>query len=239
MKNGNGNDKDSNKKVVHLPTLKERDQARREAEKAERRAQIKANPMINLPESIKYLLGALIVIHVVLAFLPDLQIWVVENLGFTPGQWTGRETFTLYTPLTLLTHMFLHGSWMHLGMNAVMLAAFGTGIEKWLGARRMVIFLCASGLCGVGFHFILNPFSTGSVIGISGALSGFFAAILIMMKRGFLGGGQQRILPFAILWIVISVAFGIFGSPGLGNIAWAAHVGGFLGGFAVLKLMRV
>ena len=107
----------------------------------------------------------------------------------------------------------------------------------------MLIFFVLCGLCGAALHFALNPFSVYPVVGASGGLSGFFAAALVMINRGrtgaSIGSGRYGMWPFILLWIGISVLFGMMGSPDGGAIAWAAHVGGFLGGFAVLKLMRL
>lgn len=78
------------------------------------------------------------------------------------------------------------------------------------------------------------------MIGASGGISGLFAAAIVMMnKSGQEMGGKVGILPFALLWIGLSIGFGMLGGPDGSLIAWAAHVGGFLGGFIALKLMRV
>ena len=135
--------------------------------------------------------------------------------------------------------MFLHGSWHHIAMNGFMLLAFGSGIERWLGSKRMLILFFGSGLFGVLAHYILNTSSEFPMIGASGGLSGFFAAAIVMLNRGQQEmGGRLGILPFALIWIGLSIGFGMMGGPGGSMIAWAAHVGGFLGGFAVIKLMR-
>src|SRR5690606_4715677 len=118
--------------------------------------------------------------------------------------------------------------------------AFGSGLEKWLGSRRMLILFFASGLFGVAAHFILNIGSEYPLIGASGGLSGFFAAAIVMLNRGQREmGGRVGILPFALIWIGLSSGLGMLGGPDGSMIAWAAHVGGFLGGFVILKAMRV
>ena len=239
-------DKDNN--IIKMPTLAERDKMRREAEKAEKRAFAARQPkeqLINLPPVTKYMLGLFIVIFIGVNVLApkDVMEWILLHFGFTPGAFTGRLVFEPIYLITPLTHMFLHGSWLHIGMNGVMLMAFGAGIERWVGGRRMVIFFILCGLCGALAHFALNPFSIYPVIGASGGLSGFFAAALIMINKnramaGPIGAGRYGLWPFIILWIAISVLFGMMGGPDGSPVAWAAHVGGFVGGFAVAKLMR-
>lgn len=197
-----------------------------------------SEPLINLPPITKYFLGVMVVIHLIVTLLLNDQQtnWVLIHLGFIPGRFTGTAFFEPLMFITPLTHMFLHGSWLHIAMNGVMLLAFGSGIEKWLGGKNMLILFFISGLFGVVSHFALNHNSIIPVVGASGGLSGLFAAALLMMNKQ--QGGVQKIWPFIALWVGISVLFGFIGSPDGGQIAWAAHVGGFLGGFAAMKLLK-
>lgn len=239
---GNGHDRqDDEEKIVRLPTLVERDRMRREKEKAGA-DQHPHPPLINLPPATKVLLGMMVAVHLVIVFALSVsqQEWVYMHLGFVPGRFTGEAPFDIWAGLSLVTHMFVHGGWLHLAMNGVMLAAFGAGIERWMGARRMVLFFLLTGLCGAACHFVLNAHSVFPVVGASGGLSGLFAAAIVMINRGRGDiGGRFGMIPFVILWIGISIAFGMIGSPDGSPIAWAAHVGGFVGGFALLKLMKI
>lgn len=241
--NGHGghNDNEPPGNIVRMPTLAERDKARREQEKAER-ANAPKEALINMPPVTKFLLLAIIGIHIVVTqFLsPEQAQWVVMSFGFIPAIFSSGDIGNGLPLVTPFTHMFLHGSWMHVAMNALMLAAFGSGIEKWLGSKRLVILFVASGLFGVTAHYLLNAESIFPMIGASGGISGLFAAAILMLNRGHREvGGRFGILPFALIWIGISIGFGMLGGPDGSAIAWAAHVGGFLGGFAVLKMMRV
>ncbi|MEM6780572.1 MAG: rhomboid family intramembrane serine protease [Pseudomonadota bacterium] len=240
--NGSGHhhDDDDDDNVVALPTLAERDKMRREARKEAERIMRKREPMIRMPEATKYMLGTFVVIHILLALLPALREWTILNLGFVPASFTGGAPFTIYTLITPLTYMLIHGSWLHLAMNGFMMAAFGSGVEKWLGAKRMIFFFVMCSLCGIALHFVAYSSSMNPVVGASGGLSGMFAAALVMLNSNAGPGNmRQRILPFALLWIGISLLFGLMGGPDGSSIAWVAHIGGFLGGFLVLKGMKV
>lgn len=199
-------------------------------------------PIFNMPPATKWLLAALVGIHILVqVILPHSAYnWIFSHLSFVPARWGATLPFEIYTPFTPITYMLLHASWLHLAMNSIMLLAFGSGIERWMGARRMIIFSVLCGLIAIATHYVFNMGSIQAVVGASGAISGLFAAALIMINRGHSElGGRFGILPFIVLWIGISVAFGMTGAPDGSAVAWAAHVGGFLGGFAVLKLMRV
>lgn len=205
-----------------------------------------SEPLFNMPPYTKYLLGILIGIHFIMTFLltNGQAQWVFINLGFIPGRFTGTALFEPLALVTPFTNMFLHGGWLHLGMNSIMLLAFGSGIERWMGGKKMVAFFIACGLIGVALHFILNLHAITPVIGASGGISGLFAAALVMLNQTR-GGmtGRFGLWPIIIIWVVISVVFGFIDTPqagiSAGEIAWGAHVGGFLGGFAVLKFMRL
>jgi len=243
----NGHDKDRDPQdsgddnIVRIPSLEERDRLKKEQAQRIANRDPAAQPMINLPLATKALLGILIVIHGVLYLILDeeTRTQIILMAGFIPVRFM-EYPLAPSVLITLITHMFIHGSWIHLGMNGFMLSAFGSGIERWLGAKRMILLFITCGLFGVAFHYLLNTSSPFPMIGASGGLSGLFAAAIIMMNRGQQEiGGRFGILPFALLWIGVSIGFGMLGAPGGGAVAWAAHVGGFLGGFLVLKLMRV
>lgn len=240
--NGHNNDnRSSDDNIVVMPTLAERDKMRREKEKLERAVTSAAEPMINMPPVTKYIIGLLLGIHIIVAVIlsPETADSIIGRFGFTPAKF-GAGAPDLYTWVSPLTHMLLHGGWMHIAMNVLMFAAFGSGVERWLGSKRMLILLVVSALFGVAAHYVLNTGSTFPMIGASGGISGLFAAAIVMITRGQREmGGRLGILPFALLWIGLSIAFGMLGGPDGSMIAWAAHVGGFLGGFLVLKIMRV
>ena len=118
----------------------------------------------------------------------------------------------------------------------VSLAAFGAPVERLLGARRFVLFYLSAGVVAGLVHVLLFPDSTDPVVGASGAISGVFGAVLMLMRYV---GSLNSLLPVAAIWIGLNVFFGVFGgTPGAGGeqIAWAAHIGGFVYGLAAIRL---
>ncbi len=229
---------DDHNKIIPMPSRAAHEKAKQE------KAQNKGGPrepMINMPPFTKYALGILIGLYFLTAVLLPTSIsdWLYYNFGFIPEKFQSG-TFDLFSLTSPITHMVLHGSWVHVIMNAFMLAAFGSGVERWLGAKKTIYVFIFSGLAGAALHFLLNTGSPYPMIGASGGISGLFAAAIVMMNRGGPEmGGKFGILPFALLWIGLSIGFGMLGGPDGSMIAWAAHVGGFLGGFAILKIMKI
>jgi membrane associated rhomboid family serine protease len=197
-------------------------------------------PVLNLPPGTKLLLIAFVVIQAYLAFFltPAQRYDVFQTYGFVPGYYTTPMGASLWQKLCgPFTYMFVHGNWMHLILNSLMLMAFGTGVEKWLGMKKMLAFFYLSSLIAALAYFIVTPTGNFPVIGASGGLSGLFAAILVLLqKRGQFASTRYGIWPFVVLWIVISAVFGFTGGPGGTSIAWVAHIGGFLGGVALINL---
>lgn len=199
-------------------------------------------PMINLPPLTKLFLGAIILVHLCVWCIgyinPSLEGLIYGYGAFTPASWSGTLPFEWWAPLTIITFSFLHGGWLHLIVNAVMLMAFGAGIEKWLGPRKMLLVFIGSSIVALLFQFLSDPSSQASVVGISGGISGFFGALLLMLQQQrMLGNSNNSILPFIIIWIIVSVVFGYMGAPDGSPIAWLAHVGGFFGGLAITWLI--
>ena len=199
-------------------------------------------PFINLPPMTKWLLISLLAIYGITNFLigAEMRTYIYLNFGFVPALWTGQTDypFDLNTLISPLTYIFLHANFMHIIMNCAMLMAFGAGVEKWMGGRKFIEFFILCGIASVIFETAIHPFSTNPVIGASGAESGLFAAILIVMQQsGRMPTGKYGIWPFAAIWVGISLLFALFGGAlAGGQIAWAAHLGGFLSGFLFLKL---
>ncbi len=239
--NDNKNDDDDNNVVSF-------DKKRKPAYEPEKikveKTAIPSEPLINMPPVTKSLLGIMIGIHLIITFLltDEQHLWVFNNLGFIPGRFTGHALFEPLSILTPFTNLFIHAGWLHIGMNAVMLLAFGSGIERWIGGKKMIAFFVICGLCGVALHFALNYSAIVPVVGASGGISGLFAVALVMLNRANQGmSGKYGLWPFIILYIGISVLFGFVDTPqmGAGEIAWAAHVGGFIGGFVALRLAKL
>ena len=153
----------------------------------------------------------------------------------------------------LLTSMFLHGGWMHVLGNMWFLWIFGKGIEDLLGHARFLIFYLACGVVAGLLHLLTNPYSPVPTIGASGAIAGVMGAYLIKFPRAsivtliFIFVFFTTVdIPAAFLliyWFLIQFFSGI-GSVGEsqishGDVAWFAHVGGFVAGMLLVKLMPV
>jgi membrane associated rhomboid family serine protease len=127
---------------------------------------------------------------------------------------------------------------MHLGVNMLSLMAFGAGVEKWMGARRMLLIFFATGFAGALAQCLVAPHLDAPLIGASGAISGLFGALLVQMndRKVLQANGRNPLLIFAVLWVVTALFFGWFGAPGApGPISWATHIGGFVAGMALSR----
>jgi len=192
---------------------------------------------INLPPAILWLIAINVVVHLVRQLLSDsVDQQLVIEFGLVPANITGDQGSLLLSLISLITYQFLHGGWVHLGINMLSLAAFGAPVERLLGVRRFVFFYLSAGVVSAAVHVVFFPDSPDPVIGASGAISGVFGAVLMLMRQV---GSLSSLLPIAGIWIALNVFFGIFGgTPGAGGepVAWTAHVGGFIYGLAAIRL---
>lgn len=198
----------------------------------------KAPPMFNLPPCTKILVGVIIAVHVCVSLLmmvnPIFEAMIAGYGGFTPAAWTG-DVFYPSVLVTPFTYAFLHGGWLHLGINAVTLIAFGSAVERLVGGRVMMAVYAFSVLAAAAAHFAIDPSGTAPMVGASGGISGLFGASIIAMNRAAKAQGAptQRLLPLIGLWIGISALLGFLGGPGGAQIAWASHIGGFAAGLGI------
>lgn len=147
---------------------------------------------------------------------------------------------------TLLTSLFLHAGWAHLGGNMLYLWIFGDNVEDRFGHARFATFYLA---CGLAATLVQLTFSSGSSVpnvGASGAISGVLAAYLLMFPlariRVLLGLMVVQLPALVVigLWIALQFlnGFGSIASASQsGGVAYMAHVGGFVAG-AGLTLLR-
>ena len=195
-------------------------------------------PMFNVPPTVLALIGVNVVVHLVtLGLAQDAFVWVLIHLAFIPVRYSAEGLGGWAAWAGPLSHQFLHGGWLHLVMNMVMLAAFGSPLERVIGRRRMLVLYLLSGVIGAFTHFALFPDSNVPVVGASGSISGLFGAVLWLMARPNQWGQRSlRFWPAALIWVAISVAIGFTGMPGAaaGQIAWAAHLGGFVAGVVIM-----
>ncbi|HTR84282.1 MAG TPA: rhomboid family intramembrane serine protease [Reyranella sp.] len=191
---------------------------------------------INLPPGILWLIA----INVAVQLLRELLSAKIDNqlvlqFGLVPTFYTGDSGDLLSMIASPFTYQFLHGGWVHLGVNMISLAAFGAPVERMLGVRRFIVFYLAAGLAAGLVHVLSFPDSNDPVVGASGAISGVFGAVLMLLRQV---GGLSSLLPVAGVWIALNVFFGVFGgTPGAGNepVAWTAHIGGFVFGLIAVR----
>jgi membrane associated rhomboid family serine protease len=149
--------------------------------------------------------------------------------------------------LTLFTSMFMHAGWVHLGGNMLYLWIFGDNVEDRFGHLTFTIFDL---LCGLAATFAQLAFSAGSNVpnlGASGAIAGVLGAYILLFPQGKIRvlQRQQVVQVPALIVIGMWIALQFFSGIGSisdaaqkGGVAYMAHVGGFVAGFALTFLLR-
>ncbi len=171
--------------------------------------------------------------------------------GLVPARYTllsAAEGLTVFQQgMTLFSFMFLHGNFLHLSFNMLFLYIFGDNVEDRLGPLRYTVFYLLCGIISGLTHVVHNPYSTDPTIGASGAVAGAMGAYILLHPRARI----LTLIPIIIIpWIFEIPAFFFIGiwfliqilnvfksSAAASNIAWWAHIGGFVCGMIVLKLL--
>ena len=168
----------------------------------------------------------------------------IEKWAFVPGRFLANPSGDF---LTLFTSMFMHAGWVHLGGNMLYLWIFGDNVEDRFGHIKFIIFYL---LCGLAATFAQLAFSIGSEVpnlGASGAIAGVLGAYILLFPKGkvrVLQGQQVIQVPALIvigIWIVLQFFSGIgsiANAAQTGGVAYMAHIGGVLAGFALTFLFR-
>lgn len=195
------------------------------------------------------LLGGCIAVELVMLLAgPGLEARLLNGLGLVPGVLTGalalRQDWQLVPAwVTLVTALFLHGSLLHLLGNMLFLWAVGRPLELVLGPWRLGLLYGLSGIAGGLLETLLSPGSPMPVIGASGAISGLFAAYLMLFARPRPGdegkSTARRAIGYLAFWLLLQAGMVVALEPGMGSggIAVWAHVGGFVAGLVIIAVI--
>jgi membrane associated rhomboid family serine protease len=173
----------------------------------------------------------------------------VQAWGVVPREYAvGRDLPpTIPAPFwtTLVTSMFLHGGWMHLGGNMLYLWIFGDNIEKLIGHARFFAFYVVTGVVAGLAHVVFNANSDVPTVGASGAISGVLGGYLVLFPRNrvrvLTRGGIVAVPAVYMLgfWILIQFisglgAMSVAEGSEAGGVAYMAHIGGFIAGIVLI-----
>ncbi len=196
----------------------------------------------------------------VLVFLWQLSLGTtgqeraVLSLGMIPARLFGYRDLSpdlIVVPAwaTILTSMFMHGGFLHIGGNMLYLWIFGDNIEDSMGHFRYAAFYLLCGTAAALTQGLADPSSVAPMIGASGAISGVLGAYALLHP-----GATIRVLIFLgfFFWIAHIPALIVLGfwflmqllsaavpaAGGGGGVAFWAHIGGFLAGLALITFFK-
>lgn len=179
-----------------------------------------------------FLIAICVIMFIITCFVQGFT--ALSGVYSTVAQSLGANNYDLVVSgeiWRLITHMFLHGSLMHIILNMYSLFVLGSQMETFIGKVKFIIVYLISGIVGGLLSIALDPTSTS--VGASGAIFGMLGAMLYFgyHYRTYLGAAiKQQIIPIIILNLLIGF------SPNSGIDNWA-HIGGLVGG--VLSMMAV
>src|SRR6266849_10234340 len=156
-----------------------------------------------------------------------------------------------FNPVALLTSMFLHGGWMHVIGNMWFLWIFGDNVEDVLGHGKYLVFYLLCGVAAGMTQVMFNPYSRLPMVGASGAIAGVMGAYLIKFPQSriitvvfifiFLTRIEVPAVLMLLYWFAIQLFSGLgsigYSQANQGGTAFFAHVGGFIAGMILVKLL--
>ncbi len=222
---------------------------------------------INAPLIVLLLIASFVALHGFRGLLSrENETLFVLLFAFTPARYAPPlELLGVAFPggiaaqvWTFVTHMFLHGSWLHLAVNSFWMLAFGSVVARRFGALRFLMLTLVCAAAGAAASLALHWGQFTILVGASGAISGQMAgAVRLMFSRdrpglrfNTAGAGRAlslgetfrnaQALVFLGVWLGINILFAASGLsvPGeTSRIAWEAHLGGFVCGLLLFGLL--
>ncbi|WP_128515679.1 rhomboid family intramembrane serine protease [Tabrizicola thermarum] len=181
-------------------------------------------------------------ILIFLAYFTSRSEWQLQEFfmtwGLVPARVLSGEGLE-----TIVTSMFLHGSWMHLAGNMLFLWIYGDNLEEEMGHFGFLIFYLACGVVAGLAQALPDPGSPVPMVGASGAIAGVMGGYLLLFPRAKVDVLFIFIIFFRIvaipawivlgLWLVIQIGSGVSVPGDEGGVAYWAHVGGFVAGLVL------
>jgi membrane associated rhomboid family serine protease len=210
---------------------------------------------LSAPYLNNFLIGLNLLIFLLESVLdPESLKVLIFQFGVIPSHVTALVAGTgRYPPAAVVvpffTSMFLHGSWMHVIGNMWFLWIFGDNIEDYLGHFKYLIFYLLGGVVAAMTQVALDPSLRVPTVGASGAIAGVLGAYFILYPRARVLTWFPPIFFFHLpawvmlgYWFVLQFLSGAassiaYSSQTRGGIAFWAHVGGFVAGAILIKLM--
>jgi membrane associated rhomboid family serine protease len=254
---------------------------------------VRQERIFNLPRVVLWIVALLFAIEGFSELVsPETYLDILQRFAFVPGRFTfafdpARVTAAFnaipedaefraqaarfflgdgkpqwWTPLT---YAFLHGGWLHVGMNCLWFAAFGSAVARRFGNLRFLVFCAVSAIAGAAMHYVTHMADLQPVVGASAAVSGVMAAAVRFVFQpgaplgeslGFAERAHEDIayrqpalplrdilfnrsaISFLGFWFLANFLFGVLPMPLAGagaTIAWEAHIGGFLVGLLAFR----
>lgn len=163
--------------------------------------------------------------------------------GFIPARLSGQLAIpgALPAALTPWSSALLHGGWLHLLINMLMLAFVGSQVERVIRASGLVFAYFLGALVASGTQFAVDPAGTVPMIGASGAISALFGLYALFFGKPKQVTQNQRvnrwIHAFWVLaaWVIVQWMAGrLAGGEGI-LLATPAHIGGFIAGMLLQR----
>lgn len=185
----------------------------------------RGEPALNLPPTTRWLLLVIAALGLLDWIAGGIVSYMLLFPGFAP------------TPLVVLwafTSAFVHASFAHLALNLFALAIFGSVLEPRIGGRWLLAVFAAGAIVGPLTHSVFDP---APVLGASAANGALAGTGLLLAQRHQLGRHGPLMMIFAGIFLLTSLVG--FVAPFGGQIADAAHLGGFIVGLLLATRIRV
>jgi membrane associated rhomboid family serine protease len=195
------------------------------------------------------LIGACVAVFLWQLSLGQAGDVAIYGFGMIPARLFGGAELsaaipTVSPPLTIVTSMFMHGGFLHLGGNMLYLWIFGDNVEDSMGHFRFLVFYIVCGVIAALAQAWADPASTIPLVGASGAISGVLGAYILLHPRAMVRTLVILVIFITIVNIPAVVVLGIWFAmqflsaaampTGGGGVAFWAHVGGFIAGMVLV-----
>jgi len=204
-------------------------------------------PTRHVPVVNYLLIAANILVFVLMWLAGPYQESLVYQFAMIPANLT--TGLNLGDITDIFTGMFMHAGILHLGGNMLYLWIFGDNVEDSMGSVKYLAFYLVGGVVASLTHILTNPGSQIPTVGASGAIAAVLGAYLVLYPQsrvltiiplGFFL--RMTLVPASIvlgLWFVLQLFSGFLslGGPDVGGVAFWAHIGGFVAGVVMAKLL--